>query len=179
MIKFTELLSPENIRQGIICSSKKRLFEIISDIVVPQIENNLNTEDNVPYLNEFECFENLFAREKLGCTSLGNGVAIPRAKIPNSDHAIAVFLQLGLPLDYEAPDKREVDLILAILIPENMCADYSLILPELAEKLSDKNLCKQLRTAQNKDEIWQIFNRIDGNINTQAEGTETVIEKDI
>lgn len=152
MIKFTELLTPQQIRQGLICSSKKRLFEIISE----QVSEYLYTDDSSQC-----CFECLLSREKLGNSSLGNGVAMPKAKIPLGDKPIAVFLQLAEPLEYEASDNREVDLVFALLIPEKICADYVPHLPEMIEKLQDKNFCKQLRMAQSAEDIWTLFEHLD------------------
>lgn len=153
MAKFTALLSPETIRQGIIVSSKKALLEMAGRLLAEQAQ----LED----LDAVECFSSLFNREKLGCTAIGNGVAMPRARLPKGDKPVAVFLQLANPIDYDAADNRQVDLILAILVPETLCQQYAAILAELSAKLKDKALDKQLRAAQSAVEIWQIFEYID------------------
>ena len=149
-MKFTTLLSPDDIRQGVAFSSKKRLFESIAAFVVEK----LHCENG-----EQACFECLFNREKLGNSGLGNGVAMPKAKMPSgtTNAPIAVFMQLAQPIDYDAPDGKPVDLIFAILVPEEQCQNYIPVLSDLTEKLADKNFLKQLRSAQNTDEIWQIF----------------------
>lgn len=152
-MNFSQLLAEKNIRQGIVCSSKKRLFEMIGRLAAEQLAVQTNIQD----FDELQCFESLFNREKLGNTAIGNGVAMPRARLPAGSNPIAIFLQLSSPIDYDAPDRREVDLIFAILIPENLCPDYTKVLSELAERLIEKNLCKQLRAAKNEQEIWQIF----------------------
>nr|WP_180334840.1 PTS IIA-like nitrogen regulatory protein PtsN [Necropsobacter massiliensis] len=150
---FTQLLTPDNIRQGVVCSSKKRVFEMIGRIVAPQLE--------LPD-SEHCGFDYLFNREKLGNSGLGNGVAMPKGRLPEENKPIAVFLQLDTPINYEAADHREVDLIFALFIPAQRCAEFSQsVLPELAEKLLDKTLCKQLRSAQSAEEIWQIFAHAD------------------
>ncbi|HHT7857735.1 PTS IIA-like nitrogen regulatory protein PtsN [Pasteurella multocida] len=166
MIKFTELLKPENIRQGLICSSKKRLFEIITQVIADQIQL-----ENAEQL----CFECLLSREKIGNSGLGNGIAMPKARIPEGNQPLAVFIHLDSPVDYESADHRDVDLILAILVPEQLCERYISALPEIAEKFSDKTLCKQLRNAQNVDEIWQIFENVD-QLNTQENVTKASAE---
>ncbi len=124
-MKITELLSPENIRQGV----------------------------------KQACFESLFEREKLGNSGLGNGIAMPKAKMPLEvcDKAIAMFMQLDNPINYDSLDGKPVDLIFAILIPENQCETYIPILASLIEKFTDKNMLKQLRSAKSADEIWQVF----------------------
>ncbi|MCW9716973.1 MULTISPECIES: PTS IIA-like nitrogen regulatory protein PtsN [unclassified Avibacterium] len=162
MTKFTQLLSLENIRQGLVCSSKKRVFETISRIVADQIQG-----DEDPEHSSFDC---LFNREKLGNSGLGNGVAMPKGRLHTGDKPIAVFLQLATPIDYEAADHRDVDLIFALLIPSEVCGEFSQsVLPELAEKLLDKSLCKQLRAAQSAEEIWQIFEYIDNHSDDEQE----------
>lgn len=164
-MKITELLSPENIRQGVSFSSKKRLFESIAHFVEEQI---------FAEQGEQACFECLFEREKLGNSGLGNGIAMPKAKIPVtvSDKAIAVFMQLDNPIDYDAFDGKPVDLIFALLIPENQCETYIPVLASLIEKLTDKNVLKQLRSAKNADEIWQVFEIIDQSETTLEEVKE-------
>lgn len=152
-MKFTELLQPDNIRQGVICSSKKNLLELIGRIVAKQC--------HIEGFDEIQCFENLFNREKLGCTALGGGLALPRARLPKGSSPIALFLQLAEPIDYSAADHRDVDLIFALLIPEEQCVGYKTILEQIGEKLSDKSLCKQLRNAQSAEEIWQVFEYCD------------------
>lgn len=149
-MKLTELFRPENIRQGVCFSSKKRLFESIANFVTEQMHCDKG---------EQACLECLFNREKLGNSALGNGVAMPKAKMPSgtTNAPIAVFMQLAQPIDYDAPDVKPVDLIFAILVPEEQCQNYIPVLSDLTEKLADKNFLKQLRSAQNTDEIWQIF----------------------
>ena len=102
------------------------------------------------YLNE----------EKLGNSGLGNGVAMPKAKLPAtvSDKILTVFMQLETPVEYDAADNKPVDIVFAVLVPENHCQEYIPVLAEINEKLTDKNLIKQLRSAQSADEIWQILN---------------------
>lgn len=152
-MKFTDLLTPDNIRQGVICSSKKTLLELIGRIVAKQ--------SNIDDFDEIQCFENLFNREKLGCTGLGNGVAFPRARLPKGSSPVAVFLQLASAINYDSADNRDVDLVFALLIPEDICADYKETLMELSEQLTDKALCKQLRNAQSAVEMWQVFEYVD------------------
>ena len=98
---------------------------------------------------------------------------MPKGRLPNNGKPIGVFIQLESPIDYEASDKREVDLIFAVLIPENMCGDYVQYLPTLAENLVDKSLCKQLRAAKSADEIWGIFSHYD-----QCEAEEIEVDEE-
>ena len=164
-MNITELLSPENIRQGVSFSSKKRLFESIAHFVIEQVNDEKG---------EQVCLECLSEREKLGNSGLGNGIAMPKAKIPVtlSDKAIAVFMQLDTPIDYDSSDGKFVDLVFAVLVPENQCATYMPILSFLTERLTDKNLLKQLRSAKSAEEIWQVFEISDSSENISFENNE-------
>lgn len=161
MMKLTTFLSPENIHYGVELSSKKRALEFIGKLVA----ENLNSQFPCDKTQEFcpiDCFTNLFKREKLGSTAINNGVALPHAKLPSNDviqlnEPIAIFLQLDTPIDYDAQDHKEVDLIYAILFPEQACEQYKGCLQEIAQQLSDKNLLKHLRSANSSEEIWQIL----------------------
>ncbi|TCP97742.1 phosphotransferase IIA-like nitrogen-regulatory protein PtsN [Cricetibacter osteomyelitidis] len=165
MAKLTQFLLPQNIRQGILCSSKKRALEMVVDIVAEQLG-----------LDEQLCFEQIFSREKMGCTGIGGGIALPHAKLPQGDKPIAVFLQLATPVDYHSADRREVDLIYALLIPAQSCSVCASVLPDLAKQLSDKALNKQLRAAQSADEIWEIFQYFDAYNENKSEVAEIETE---
>lgn len=149
-MKFTHLLTLDNIRQGVMASSKKRILEILSEILTAQTGDDTQV-----------CFESLCEREKIGCTALGNGVALPHARLPHGHKPIAIFLQLANPIEYKAPDNREVDLLLALFIPADLCSKCGSLLPEIAKKLSNKTLTKQLRAAKSREEIWDIFSKLD------------------
>lgn len=129
MLKFTQLLSPENLRQGVVCSSKKRAFETICHIVAKQLcEQSPQEQETMPAeqceKQKEACFESLLAREKLGNSSLGNGVALPKARLSEDRTTpAAVFLQLETPIGYDSEDHREVDLILLYLFRRNFATN--------------------------------------------------------
>ncbi|WP_181015863.1 MULTISPECIES: PTS sugar transporter subunit IIA [Glaesserella] len=164
-MKLTTFLSPENIHCGVELSSKKRALEFIGK----QVAENLNRQFQCDKAQEFcpiDCFATLFKREKLGSTAINNGVALPHAKLPKNeyiqlDEPIAIFLQLDTPIDYEAQDHKDVDLIYAILFPEQNCEQYKGCLQNIAQQLSDKNVLKHLRAATSSEEVWQVLTYAD------------------
>lgn len=165
MIKLTTFLDPKNIQYSVVLSSKKRLLELIGKIVAEALNRNFQG-DKSQEVCPIECFSNLFKREKLGSTAINNGVALPHAKLPVNeyiklDKPIAIFLQLDTPIDYESQDNKEVDLVYAILFPEQNCEQYRGWLQEIALRLSDKNLLKHLRAATSVDELWQVLTYAD------------------
>lgn len=165
IMKLTEFLQPENIHTGVFASSKKRALELIGKMVADSLNQQIECEPE-QQICSVACFSHLFQREKLGTTALNNGIALPHAKLPYHPDAriekpIAVFLQLDNPIDFEADDHKEVDLIYAILFPEQVCSELKGCLVDLAERLSDKTLLKHLRSAENAQDIWQILSYAD------------------
>lgn len=170
-MKLTQFLVPENIRHGVVVSSKKRALELAGKIIAEFLNNQTPCEQGICPV---ECFGNLFKREKLGSTGLNHGVALPHAKLPLNDHIqleqpVAVFLQLETPIDFEAADHKEVDLIYAVMFPEGSCDIYKNCLPQFAQVLSDKTLLKRLRNAENAEEIWQLLAYADRQVADESE----------
>lgn len=170
MMKLTTFLSLETIRCGIELSSKKRVLEFIGQLIATSL-NEKTVEHNGQEICPIECFAQLFKREKIGSTGISNGVALPHAKLPDNvvwETPIAVFLQLETAIDYEAADNKAVDLVYAVLFPEQTCATYKEALPEIARCLSDKSLQKQLRSAESAEDIWQILHHADNQASEEA-----------
>lgn len=166
-MKLTSFLSTSQIYCEVAVSSKKRCLEVAGSYLSALIEQTLvaSGESATP-TDECFCFEQLIKREKLGCTAINQGVALPHAKLPDNlpdlfKEPLAVFLRLENAIDYEASDHKEVDLVFALLFPTNYCEQYRRYLPYAAEKLSDKNTLKQLRNAENAEQIWQILDEIE------------------
>lgn len=168
-MSLTQFLKPENIRQGVFLSSKKRALELVGKIISDALNHQLAFDDQHAPFCPVECFSSLIKREKLGSTCINNGIALPHAKLPalpdfTLTEPIAVFLQLETPIDYDAADHKEVDLIYAVMFPQESCETHRGCLQKIAQLLSDKNIAKQLRSATSVDEIWQILRYADTHI---------------
>ncbi|WP_352288961.1 PTS sugar transporter subunit IIA, partial [Psychrobacter sp. GW64-MNA-CIBAN-0177] len=87
--------------------SKKKVLELISNLVAAQY----------PTLSSQEVFESLLAREKMGSTGIGNGIAIPHGRLTTIDHPIAIFIKCEEAIAFDAIDKQPVDLLFALLVP--------------------------------------------------------------
>lgn len=144
---ISDLLSPERIRCDVHSSSKKRLLEIISR------ELARNSDD----LNQREVFESLCARERLGSTGLGKGVAIPHGRVKGSHDVQASFIRLKKPLPFDAIDGEPVDLLFAIAVPENCNEDHLKLLAQVAELFSDTDLLMQLRAAEGSGNLLKLL----------------------
>ena len=105
---ISDLLSPERIRFDVKSSSKKRLLELISE------ELARNSDE----FTKREIFESICARERLGSTGLGKGVAIPHGRIKGARHVEASFIRLKKPLPFDAVDGQPVDLLFCLAVPK-------------------------------------------------------------
>jgi len=140
------LLSPQTIFIDTDISSKKKLLQLIANIVADRTQ-----------LSESSIYNNLLNRERLGSTGLGQGFAVPHARLNDLDKTMACFFRLKEAVNFEAPDNRPVDLIFTIIIPEEATEEHLLILSSLARIFSREEICDAIRNAANKDEIAQII----------------------
>ncbi|ENM5741930.1 PTS IIA-like nitrogen-regulatory protein PtsN [Vibrio metoecus] len=145
-MQLSEVLSLDCTKSAVQCSSKKRALEIISEVAA------LHTGQNATEL--FEC---MLSREKMGSTGIGNGIAIPHARMSDSEKAVAVLLQCEEPIEFDSIDNRPVDLLFALLVPEDQCKEHLKTLACMAERLNDKQILKQLRNAESDQELFNIM----------------------
>ncbi len=143
----SDLLSPARILAGVRISSKKRLFELISTTLARKN----------PDLNSREIFESICAREHLGSTALGNGIAVPHGRISGTKDVQALFLRLSKPLSFDADDGKPVDLIFALTVPKECTEDHNKLLSGIVERFSDPELVEALRKAEDANDIWQLL----------------------
>src|SRR5690606_4595487 len=106
-----------------------------------------------------QVFDALFARERLGSTGLGHGIAIPHGRIKGLREAAGAFVRTRTPIPFEAPDGDPVQLIFVLLVPEKATDMHLQILSELAQLFSDKEIRNQLSTATDPLEVQQLITR--------------------
>ncbi|MFW8592197.1 PTS IIA-like nitrogen regulatory protein PtsN [Glaciecola sp. 2405UD65-10] len=140
---INDIISLDRTQCSVECHSKKRIFEKISEIAVLQS----------PELDQVEVLSSLLGREKMGSTGIGNGIAIPHGRIKGLSHMIAVILTTNSPIDFDAIDSQAVDIFFAILVPEEQTSQHLEALSGIAKKLSNKDIVKAIRKAENKNEI--------------------------
>lgn len=133
MNRLSQILPPSQVLVSVDATSKKRAFE----------EAGLLFE-NMHGLNRALITDSLFARERLGSTGLGHGVAIPHGRIKGLKAPMAAVFQLATPIGFDAPDEQPVALLIFLLVPEAATQKHLEILSEIAEMLSDVALRGQL-----------------------------------
>ncbi len=107
--------------------------------------------------SQVEVFDCLLARERLGSTGLGKGIAIPHGRLKQGKKTLAAFLQLETAVDYDASDKLPVDLLFALIVPEESTDEHLQILAKLAEMFSQQSIVTKLRTANSTEDLYSIL----------------------
>lgn len=133
MNQIAKLLPLSNILLDLDATSKKRLFEQAGLIF-----------ENHQGIARSTVFDSLFAREKLGSTGLGQGVAIPHGRVKGIKNAIGALVRLIHPVAFDAPDGKPVSVMFVLLVPEQATELHLQILSELAQLLSDADMREQI-----------------------------------
>jgi nitrogen PTS system EIIA component len=143
---IAKVLPPSNIILDLDAGSKKRVFEQAGLLF-----------ENKQGIARAQVFDSLFAREKLGSTGLGQGVAIPHGKIKSLKEAVGALIRTKAPIPFDAPDGGPVNLIFVLLVPERATELHLEILSELAQIFCDRNLRETLLTSQDASQLYQIL----------------------
>ncbi len=101
--------------------------------------------------------DSLFARERLGSTGLGHGVAIPHGRIKGLKAPMAAVFQLARAIGFDAPDEQPVQLLIFLLVPEAATQQHLEILSEIAELLSDSGLRESLKSANDAQALHELI----------------------
>lgn len=145
MNRFAAILSPEHVQVDVSATSKKRTFEYVGLLF-----------ERLNGIARADVSDNLFARERLGSTGLGYGVAIPHGRIKGLSQPLAAVLRLQQPIGFDAPDEQPVKLLFFLLVPEAATQQHLEILSEVAEMLSDHALREQLMSAPDAVELYNL-----------------------
>lgn len=146
MTDFSDLLRPEAVLTGLPAATKKTLFTQLAGVAA-----------SVTDLDPRLVVERLAAREKLGSTGFGGGVAIPHAKLPGLAAVTGIFARLAQPIEFDAVDDLPVDLVFALLSPADAGADHLKALARVSRRLRDRPFLDKLRGAASRDALFILF----------------------
>lgn len=146
MNRLATILPATQVLVNVDATSKKRAFE----------EAGLLFE-SLHGLSRALVTDSLFARERLGSTGLGHGVAIPHGRIKGLKAPMAAVFQLAQPIGFDAPDERPVALLIFLLVPEAATQKHLEILSEIAELLSDAPLRERIKTSGDATELHDLI----------------------
>ncbi len=117
-------------------------------------------------LYEHDVFDVIFAREKLGTTGVGHGIAIPHGKIEHAKKVYGFFARLDHPIDFEAIDEKPVDLMFMLLAPMDAGADHLKALAKISRMFREKAFCEKLRMAPDTKKLYALLSEGEKNVET-------------
>ncbi len=139
-----QIIKPDSVLCNAQARSKKHCLEILSELLVRP----------VPEINSEDIFERLVERERLGCTSLDQGVAFPHCRVEGLHTTIAALIRLSEPVDFDSPDGELVDLVFGLMVPEEINESHQANIRSIADLLGDQTLRQKMRDATTSNELY-------------------------
>ncbi|SFA63966.1 PTS IIA-like nitrogen regulatory protein PtsN [Metapseudomonas otitidis] len=146
MIRLEQILTPGRSLVNVPGGSKKRVLEQIASLVARDLVD----------LDSQDIFESLVAREKLGSTGFGNGIAIPHCRLQGCAAPVSAVLRLDAAVDFDAIDGAPVDLLFVLLVPEAATDEHLELLRQIASMLDRSDVRDRLRHAQDSENLYQV-----------------------
>lgn len=146
-MNLAEFLKPSAVTINADITSKKRALEEVSHLLTAHSE----------LVSEKDVLTSLINREKLGSTGLGAGVAIPHGRLKGLESAVAAFVKLEQPIDYDANDEKPVDLIFGLLVPQEATAEHLQILAKIADMFRNEGQLEAMRSAADSNALYQLL----------------------
>lgn len=143
-MQLAHILTQERTFCGATSTSKKRLLEDVAQFI----------SNDVPALSANEIYTQLLNRERLGSTGIGDGVAIPHCRVSNCSNVIATLVTLKSPVDFEAVDDQPVDILFALIAPEEGHDEHLKALASIAERLNNPDFRQQIRAADSPEALF-------------------------
>jgi len=139
-----DLLTPQRSLCQIQGGSRKRLFEVVADVLGREQEA----------FHPAELVAGMLAREKLGSTALGDGIAIPHCRLADCEAASGVLITLATPADFESPDGEDVDIIFALVVPSDATQEHLNLLADIARMFSQAEFRQALRNCRTSEALY-------------------------
>ena len=147
MVTLDQILAPERVRSNVPAGSRKRTLQVLGEIFA----------DADPGLSALSVFDRLIARERLGSTGLGEGCALPHARVPGLGRTLAAFLRLRRGVDFDSPDHEPVDLVFGLLVPEESTDEHLEILAAIAGVFSDERVRSSIRSVDEPARMREVL----------------------
>ena len=147
MVTLDQILAPERVCCSVPAGSRKRTLQVLGEVLAGAD----------PEISAQAVFDRLVARERLGSTGLGEGCAVPHARVPGLGRTLAAFLRLRRGVDFDAPDRGPVDLVFGLLVPDESTDEHLQVLAAIARILSDEAVRSSVRSTEEPGRIREIL----------------------
>lgn len=145
IMQIKTMISPGRTLCGIEGGSKKRALELLANTIA----------EDVPSIDADDLFRRLIARERLGSTGIGHGIAIPHCRVENCSGTVGALITLAEPVDFDSIDSQPVDILFAMLVPEDAHDEHLQNLAALAGALNNADYRQRLRDAKSDEALYQ------------------------
>ena len=152
-MKISDVLSLELTNCQLSGRSKKRVLENISQLLAAQLGSGGEQSDRL--------LDNFVAREKLGSTGLGNGVAIPHCRTQGVKKIHGCITKLATPVDFDAVDDQPVDLVFALVVPEEKNDEHLCTLARIATIMQDEDSRQLLRQCNSDQQLFDTLIKLE------------------
>jgi PTS system nitrogen regulatory IIA component len=142
-MKIGDFLSNKDVLIGMSARDKDRLLRQLST----HAANELGLDPN-------KVSEAIAKREALGSTGVGNGVAIPHARVLNLKKPFGLLARLRHSIDFQAVDDQPVDIVFMLLIPDAADSAQLNALACIARRLRDAETLRDVRRAGNRESLF-------------------------
>lgn len=149
-MQLNEIFAPNAVLTGLKAKSKSQVLRALAEAVARERG-----------LEQQTVFDALHERERLGSTAIGDGVAIPHARLPGLDRPIGWIACLETPIPFDAIDDKPVDLVVMLLAPENAGSEHLRILAQLSRIARDHHRCAALRGCSSAKALWETLTGTD------------------
>jgi PTS system nitrogen regulatory IIA component len=146
-MQLSDFINVNRIKNDININSKKRALEELSNLIT----------QGQTQLNAVAIFDSLISRERLGSTGVGYGLAIPHGRINNCNKITGAFIQLNKGIDFDAIDNQPVDMLFALVVPEESTDEHLQVLALIAAMFNDENFREKLRQSNNPEETYKLL----------------------
>jgi len=145
-MKITDVLSLDRTCCDAPGVSKKRVLEFIADFF----------SEHTDFVDANQLYHQLISRERLGSTGIGEGIAVPHCRLSGCPRITGILLKLNSSVDFDAIDGEPVDLIFALVVPDEQNDEHLQTLSSIAELLQSSDVREQLRSCSNSNTLYQI-----------------------
>ena len=151
-MNVSNILTTAHIDLSMRAASKKRALEILSELIAKDTS-----------LNSTVVFQSLIDRERIGSTGIGESIAIPHGRLKGLERPVGAFTILEQPIDFDAIDQKPVNMIFALLVPEEATDEHLQLLAQLAKIFSNKQVKEKLLGATTPEAALMIFKEFNAN----------------
>ncbi|MCF6768023.1 PTS sugar transporter subunit IIA [Thiotrichales bacterium 19S11-10] len=150
MSTLSNFLAPERVLKGALVNSRKRIFEVLGHLL-----------DAPESIGSDQIYQKLLERERLGSTAIGNGVALPHARVDGIPLTRMAVVVLDEPISYDVPDSQAVDIFIGVIFPQAIKNIHLDFMSHLTGLLGSESYRDKLRQADSNEALYNLLTEME------------------